>query len=244
MIRLILNAIVVILYVISSIILMPLTWIISKINPVAGEKTILAIMKSLFNSMMFLSGIKLTVIGEENVPKDKPVLYIGNHKSNFDTIITYARVPGRCGYIAKDNLEKIPVLRGWMKRIHCLFLNRENTREGLKTILTAIDYIKDGVSMTIFPEGGRNKTDEPTLPFHEGSFKLSTKTGCPIIPMAISNSEHILETHMPFIRATHVVLQYGKPIIPDELAPEDKKFIGAYTQKVVEQMLEDNQNYL
>lgn len=244
MIRLILNVLVALLYIIASIILMPLNWIVSKINPLTGEKMALAIMKSLFKNMLFVSGTKVTVIGEENILKDQPVLYIGNHKSNFDTIITYARVPGLCGYVAKNNLEKIPVLRGWMKRLHCLFINRENTREGLKTILTAIDYVKSGVSMTIFPEGGRNKTDEPTIPFHEGSFKISTKTGCPIIPMAITNSEQILEAHMPRIKATHVILQYGEPIYPDKLEGDDKKFIGAYTQKVIEKMLVDNQNYL
>ena len=62
--------------------------------------------------------------------------------------------------------------------------------------------------------------------------------------MAITNSENIFETHIPFLRPTHVILQYGKPIIPDELAPEDKKFIGAYTQRIIEEMLIDNKKYL
>ena len=131
-----------------------------------------------------------------------------------------------------------------MKRLHCLFLNREDIREGLKVILTAIDYVKEGYSICIFPEGGRNKTENPTIPFHEGSFKVATKTGCKIIPMAIANSEHIMETQTPFLKATHVVLQYGKPIDPAKLEGDDKKFIGAYTRRIIEEMLEDNKKYL
>ena len=74
--------------------------------------------------------------------------------------------------------------------------------------------------------------------------QVATKTGCRIVPMAISNSESVFEKQIPFLRPAHVVLQYGKPIDIVELAPEEKKFIGAYTQKIIENMLIDNQNYL
>lgn len=117
------------------------------------------------------------MIGEENVPKDEPVLYIGNHRSYFDIIITYARCPGLTGYVAKSNMEKVPLLSIWMKRLHCLFINREDVKEALKTILAGIDNIKNGISMCIFPEGTRNKTDDLLLPFKEGSFKMAEKTG-------------------------------------------------------------------
>ena len=98
--------------------------------------------------------------------------------------------------------------------------------------------------MTIFPEGGRNKTDELTLPFHEGSFKLATKTGCRIVPMAIYNSEHIMETQSPFLRSAKVVLQYGKPIDVNELTGDDKKFIGEYVRKEIEAMIKENKQHL
>lgn len=135
-----------------------------------------------FNVILFICGTKITVIGEEHVPTDVPVLYIGNHRSYFDIIITYARCPRLTGYVAKDNMEKVPLLRVWMRRLHCLFINRENVKEALKTILAGIDNIKNGISMCIFPEGTRNKSDEQMLPFKEGSFKMAEKTGCPIIP--------------------------------------------------------------
>ena len=136
-----------------------------------------------FRCVSFLSGIKLTVKGEENVPTDQPVLYIGNHRSFFDIVVTYARCPGLTGYISKDGVNKVPILGLWMRRLYCLFLDRKDLKQGLKVILTAIDQVKSGISICIFPEGTRNKDAEhpdTLLPFKEGSFKIAQKTKCPI----------------------------------------------------------------
>ena len=78
------------------------------------------------------------------------------------------------------------------------------------------------------------------LPFKEGSFKIAQKTRCPIVPMAITNSSSILEDHFPFIKSTHVILEYGKPVYIDELDKEDQKKIGAYCHEIVETMYEKN----
>ena len=188
------------------------------------------------------SNLKITVIGEENVPKDTPVLYIGNHRSYFDILLTYSRCPIRTGYIAKKEMEKIPLLSTWMRYLHCLFLDRKDIKQGLKTILTAVDKVKSGISICIFPEGtrNRNKDELDMLPFHEGSFKIATKANCPIIPIAISNSANIFEAHFPKISPAKVVVEYGKPIYPDELSKEDKRHVGEYTQNVIREMLIKN----
>ena len=64
-----------------------------------------------------------------------------------------------------------------MRYLHCLFLDRKDIKQGLKTILTAVDKVKSGISICIFPEGtrNRNKDELDMLPFHEGSFKIATK---------------------------------------------------------------------
>ena len=193
-----------------------------------------------------VAGVKLTVIGEENVPTDVPVLYIGNHRSFFDVPLTYPRCPIRTGYIAKKEMEKVPLLSTWMKRLHCLFLDRNDLKQGLKTILTAIEKVKSGISICIFPEGTRNKNEDELdmLPFHEGSFKIAAKTNCPIIPMAISGSADIWENHFPRVKKTHVILEYGKPIYIDQLEKEDKKHLGAYTQNIIHEMLVKNKAQL
>ena len=143
-------------------------------------------------------------------------------------------------------MEKVPLLSTWMKRLHCLFLDRTDLKQGLKTILTAIEKVKSGISICIFPEGTRNKNDDELdmLPFHEGSFKIATKSGCPIIPMAISGSADIWESHFPKMKSTHVILEYGKPIYADQLEKEDKKHLGAYTQNIIHDMLVKNKAQL
>ena len=129
-----------------------------------------------------------------------------------------------------------------MKYLHCLFLDRKDIKQGLKTILAAIDKIKSGISICIFPEGTRNKNadDLELLPFHDGSFKIASKTGCAIIPMALNNTVEIFEAHMLKIKSTHVVLEYGKPIYVKDLPKEDQKHLGAYTQNIIHDMLEKN----
>ena len=244
MIRAILALLFAVLYLILGIPVLFVEWIIRKCNRHAADISSLRMVQWAFRVIMFICGVKLTVIGEENVPKDVPVLYIGNHRSYFDIIITYSRCPRLTGYIAKDTMGKVPLLNIWMKRLYCLFLDRTDMKKGLKTILTGIDQIKTGISMCIFPEGTRNKTDDLMLPFKEGSFKIAEKSGCPIIPMAITNSADVLEAHIPRVKKAHVIVEYGKPIYPNELDKEQKKKIGAYCQDVIAEMLEKNKSMI
>ena len=182
MLRAILALLFAILYLIIGIPVLFVEWIIGKFNRQAADISQLRMVQWAFRVILFICGTKLTIIGEENVPKDQPVLYIGNHRSYFDIIITYSRCPRLTGYVAKDSMKKVPLLSTWMTRLHCLFINRSDVKEALKTILAGIDNIKNGISMCIFPEGTRNKTDDLMLPFKEGSFKMAEKTGCLIVP--------------------------------------------------------------
>lgn len=244
MIRLILVILFVLLFFILGLPVLGILWIFGKWNKPAADLASLRIVQWAFKVILFLCGTKITVIGEENVPKDRAVLYIANHQSYFDILVTYSRCPGLTGYVSKDSLEKVPILSIWMKRLYCLFLNRADIKEGMKTILKGIDLIKQGISVCIFPEGTRNNHPEELLPFKEGSFKLSLKTGCPIIPIAITNSCGIYEAQAPLLKKTHVILRYGKPILPEELDADTKKHLGHYSKCVIEQMLEENEQFL
>ena len=241
MIRLICIVVFLILYLILSIPVFLVEWLIGKFNPQARDISSLRIVQWGFKVILKMTGVKVTVIGEENIP-DEPVLYVGNHRSFFDILLTYSRCPIRTGYIAKKEMERYPLLSNWMRYLHCLFLDRKDIKQGLKTILAAIDKIKSGISICIFPEGPRNKNadDLDLLPFHDGSFKIASKTGCAIIPMALNNTVEIFEAHFPKIKSTHVVLEYGEPIYVKDLSREDQKHLGAYTQNILHDMLEKN----
>lgn len=236
MIRLFFVALFVILFLIFSIPLLIFEYFLGKFNPAAKDKSSLAIVNWAFGCVLFLAGVSVTVKGEENVPLDTPVLYIGNHRSYFDIVMTYVRVPRPTGYIAKIGMVKVPLLSNWMKNLHCLFLDRNDIKQGMKTILTAVDKVKSGISICIFPEGSRSKEPDTFLPFHGGSFKIAEKSGCPIIPMSINNADQVWEAHLPKIKKTHVVIEYGKPINIKDLDKEQRRHIDDMVLSIIKEM--------
>ncbi|MDE5825862.1 MAG: 1-acyl-sn-glycerol-3-phosphate acyltransferase, partial [Lachnospiraceae bacterium] len=170
-------------------------------------------------------------------------LYIGNHRSFFDVALTYIRVPRPTGYIAIKSMEKVPLLNIWMCNLHCLFLDRENIKAGMQTILAAIDLMKNGKSICIFPEGTRNKEEGTLLTFHEGSFKIAAKANCPIVPMTINNSAAVFENQFPWIKKAHVIIEYGKPIYIKELPKEQQKKLAPYVQSIMKRTTKTRRIY-
>ncbi|MEG2871291.1 MAG: 1-acylglycerol-3-phosphate O-acyltransferase, partial [Clostridium sp.] len=146
------------------------------------EQESIATVRNVFRFILKIAGITVTVKGLENIPKDRSVLYVGNHRSYFDILVGYTTVPGLVGFVAKKEMEHCPLLSDWMANVNCLFLDRKNLKEGLKTILQGIENIKRGVSVWIFPEGTRNRNKDllELLPFKEGSLKIAEKSGCPV----------------------------------------------------------------
>lgn len=232
------------IFLIGSIPLLIAEWIIGKFNQPLKDRSSLAIVKWAFRFILWLAGTKMIVRGEENVPLDTAVLYVANHRSFFDILVTYIRVPRPTGYVSKLEMIKFPLLSNWMKNLHCLFLDRKNIKEGLKTILAGIELVKSGISVCIFPEGTRNKQNGELLPFHEGSFKVAEKGGVPILPITLVNTADIFEDHFPYVRKTTVIIEYGKPIYMDQLEKEQRKFIGAYVHDLIEKKYFENQKLL
>lgn len=233
MIRFISVALFVVIFLIISLPIQLVEFIIGKCNPDVKDRSSLAIVNWAFRVVLWLSGTSVTVLGEENVPKDEAVLYVGNHRSYFDIILTYVRVPRPTGYMAKVEMLRYPSLSTWMKYLHCIFLDRSDIKAGLKSILNAIDKIKAGISICIFPEGTRNKTQEMFLEFHDGSLKIAEKSGCPIVPISINNAGAIFEDHIPKIKKAHVVIEYGQPIYTKNMSKEDKRRLSAMVQEEI-----------
>ena len=241
MIRFILVALFLFLFLLLGIPVLGIEWIIGRFNKERQDYQSLRIVQWAFRVILRISGVEITVIGEENIP-DEPVLYIGNHRSYFDILLTYSRCKRLTGYVAQKEMERYPLLRDWMRRLYCLFLDRSSPREGLKTILQAIEYVKNGISICIFPEGTRNDGEELTmLPFKDGALKIAEKTGCAIIPISMNNTHSIFEAQVPRIKKTHVIIEYGKPIYPGELDKETKKHLGTYCKNIIMDTIKKNQ---
>ena len=236
--------ILVVFFVISFLILfspvMFALWLIGYIKPAAKDKASRAIIYHAFRFIGFISGTKLVILGKENIPADTAVLYVGNHRSYFDIILGYIAVPGITGFIAKKEMNRYPLLRVWMRYIHCLFLDREDIRQGLQTILAGVEKVKSGISIFVFPEGTRNKSDDEFLPFKAGSLKIAEKSGCPIVPVAINHSDDIFEKHLPKIYKTTVVIEFGTPIYPATLDKEARKNLSDTVVNTIKAMYEKN----
>lgn len=214
---------------------------LGKKDPKARGEESTRIVRFMFRFFLKVAGVKVTVKGAENIPTDKAVLYVGNHRSYFDILVGYTTTPGLVGFIAKKEMRKFPILNRWMDNVNCLFLDRKDIKAGLKTILEGIEYVKNGISMWIFPEGtrARGKDELDMLPFKEGSLKIAEKSGCPVIPVAMVRTADIFEKHTPRVIPTEVTIYYGKPIYLKELEPEQRKHAGAYTKEVIAEMIRE-----
>lgn len=228
-----------VLFAIISIPIYLIEYIIGRFNPRLKVSIAQSLVCGVFHIMLFFSSTKITVIGRDNIPKDEAVLYVANHRSYFDILMGYVTVPNLTGFVAKKEMAHIPCVSHWMRILKCLFLDRDDIRAGLKTVLQGIEQIKNGYSIFIMPEGTRNQEKE-MLPFHEGSFKFAEKSGCAIIPVALSNSDGIFEKHIPWVRKAHVIIEYCKPVYVKELPKDERKFIGAHVRSIIKETLDKN----
>ena len=179
------------------------------------------------------SGAEITVHGKQNIPKDKTVLFVSNHQSDFDIAIFLAMIPEKKeGFVAKVELEKIPFLSAWMKRIHCIFLDRNDMKQSAKTILEGIKLLKSGHSMVVFPEGTRSKCDEMGE-FKAGSFKLATKSKVPIVPVTIDGSYKILEGSKYRICPAKVNVYIHEPIETENLSKQCESKLPEMVEKII-----------
>jgi len=242
MIRLILAVITLVIFLLFSIILAPVQWLIGKISMPARDTMMLAIIHVYVKILLFVCGVKVTVIGKERIPKDTAVLYTPNHRGMFDILTTLAYSPTMPAYISKKEWKKVPLLSWWITWMHGFYLDRQNPQDGIQVIFDAIEAIKRGQSVTVFPEGtrGRSEDEREMLPFHEGCFKIAVRTGCPIIPVSLNHTSQVLEDQFPRIRATHVIMEYGEPILPKQLSREERRALGERVQGIVQEMVAKN----
>ena len=186
------------------------------------------------------SGATINVFGKENIPKDRNVVFISNHQGDFDIAIFMALIPKEKGFVAKIELNKIPILRTWMKYLGCVFMDRNDLKQSLKTINEAISFIKKGHSMVIFPEGTRSKGDKMG-DFKAGSFKLATKTNTPIIPVTIDGSYKLKEQNNGFIKPDVVNVYIHNPLYLDNMSNEDKENLHIIVKNIIKDKLPNNE---
>ena len=143
-----------------------------------------------------VTGVTLTVEGLENIPKEGPCVFVGNHRSYYDIPLLLASLDKPHGILAKEELGKIPLLNRWMKLLGCVFVQRDDLRASVRALNDATAIVESGRSFVIFPEGTRYKGEEGGAgEFKQGAFRIAVKTGAPVVPVAITGARGLFENN-------------------------------------------------
>ncbi len=209
----------------------------AKKDPVKAWNKAWKYVRGFFRGLIFLAGTKIEVRGAENIP-DQPALFVGNHRSYFDIIILQTLSKTPMAFVAKKEFRSYPLLPAYMDDIGCVFLDRENIRQSLKTISEGTERMKKGLSLGLFPEGTRNHTDT-LLPFRAGGYRMADKAECPLVVMALTNFGRIFEENkFHFIRRRHVIIEFDKPVYPHQMEKQDQRDFYENIPARIQEMLD------
>lgn len=161
--------------------------LISLVFPKRKKKILLNLVQWWARNILKIGGVKINVVGKENIPQHEKICFVSNHQSNYDIACVIVSLPMIIGFIAKVELQKYLPLRVWMDKIHCVFINRKKPKESIKKVEQRIADIQNDNPLLIFPEGTRSKSSEMHQ-FKTGSLKLLVEHQIEIVPITIQNS--------------------------------------------------------
>ncbi|MBL4938383.1 1-acyl-sn-glycerol-3-phosphate acyltransferase [Clostridium sp. YIM B02515] len=194
--------------------------------------------KSLAKSLVDVTGSTVKLIGEENIPEGSCV-FVGNHQANYDILAMLGYVNKPIGFIAKKELMKLPGVNYWMKQIHCVFMDREDPRDSVRSIIQGVENLKKGYSMVIYPEGTRSKGPDMGE-FKKGAMKLATKAGVAIVPVTINNTYEIFEAQNgKKVKASKVDIIFSKPIETKGLTKEEQSNLSENIKAIIQENLDN-----
>lgn len=186
--------------------------------------------------LIFFSGVKIKIIGLENLKKDKNYIFASNHESNFDIPLIFSSINLHLVSIAKKELKKIPIF-GWaMKSGQHIFIDRFNKIEALNSLkLAKNSIIKNPRSIIIFPEGTRS-FDGKIKQFKKGGLSIAFDLEMDVVPIAVCGTRNVLKRGSIFIKPCLIQLRIGKPVNINQWKNKKKIDFANYIQKKVMDM--------
>jgi len=188
-------------------------------------------------SLLLIVGVRVKVEGLEKLTPGQAYVFASNHLSYMDSPAILSNIPANFRFMAKDGLFKIPLLGTHLGQAGHIPVPRGDPRAAVKTMTLAADTIRTrGISILIFPEGGRS-ADGVLHPFKDGAAYIAIKSGAPVVPVAISGTREILAMHTSTFHRGRVTLRIGDPIVTEGMTLQDRKTLTEAVRSQVVVML-------
>lgn len=186
-----------IVFIVSMLFFMPAVWISGMLSEPKSTAALIRICRIWMAIFFTLSGVRLTIRGRENFKKGDNYIVVCNHNSLMDVPLTSPGIPGANKTIAKIEMAKVPVF-GIIYKRGSVLLDRKSDASRRESYMAMKSVLEQGMHMCIYPEGTRNKTENPLKTFHDGAFRLSFDTGKKVIPCIIRGTREMLPHNKNF----------------------------------------------
>ena len=172
--------------------------------------------------LLFVSGVRVRIEGADKISPGGSYVFASNHASYMDTPAALANIPVQFRFMAKKGLFSIPFLGWHLARAGHIPVFRDNPRAAVKTLGLAAEAIqKHGISLIVFPEGGRTRTGE-LRDFKDGAAYIAIRAGVPIVPLALKGSRAVLPFGSGTPRSGLIHMKVGEPIATTDLKLHDR----------------------
>jgi 1-acyl-sn-glycerol-3-phosphate acyltransferase len=182
-------------------------------------------------------GARLEVTGQENVDPNRPTIYVANHQSSLDIPVGFVAVPVNFRYIAKHQLQYVPIIGWYLWAAGHIFINRGNREKAVSSLEEAARKVRNGKSVFVYVEGTRSD-DGRILPFKKGAFALAMKAGVPIVPVTIEGTGTVMPKNSWNITPGVVRVKIGKPIDTTAFGDDRDALVKAVRDVIITQSLE------
>jgi 1-acyl-sn-glycerol-3-phosphate acyltransferase len=228
------------LIIIATIVFGAISLIVSFFDPTRHKQN--AIARAWARVLLVVGGVKVKVEGLEKIKEDGSYVFVSNHLSYMDTPVALANIPVQFRFLAKRGLFQIPFMGWHLARAGHIPVPRGDARAAVKTMTLAAQIVREqGISLLIFPEGGRSRKGE-MRPFMEGAAYIAIRAGVPLVPVGLIGTREVLPYGSGIIRGGTVIMRIGDPMPTDHATVRDRLHLTEVLRHRIVELVKEPSN--